>query len=298
MSLQIPPIFQFATINYNPSFFQQEPSLSSYITLSYANVNFLKRVGIVTSSAISTVFTNSLATNSNLTVLGNIIVGALPITLRSGALNGWSIGNSVTNTGLSNILIGNSTTTTFDNTVVIGNGASATSSNSIILGPSTYTTYIAGTLSLSQPILQVKTSYTFPLNINAIGYTFQNLYSLVVPSSNAYTTLGTLSPQLPIGVWYISYNNFLTATTIGTVAITNIFISATSSNTNTPISNINAQTISLSNHVFTSIVNPVIYGNNFIYNNTTPVTLFLTNYLFFSTGSYSCFGNITCTRLA
>ena len=299
MSSQIPPTFQFSTINYNPSFFQQQPILaSSYVTLSYANLNYLKSVGIATSNAISTTFQNTVYLNSTLTVLGTITIGSYSTILQSGLTNGWSIGQTVSNTGTSNILLGDNTTSSFNNTVVIGNNATATVSNSVVLGSSIMTAYVPGSLSLSQPIIQAKSSYTFPLATNTLGYTFQNSYSLVIPTSNSYVTLGTLSPQLPIGVWYISYNNNLTATTIGTVSVMSLFVSNTSSNSNTPLTNLNAQQTLLSPQVFSSTTYPVVYGNNFIYNNTTPVTLYLTIFLYFTTGAYSCFGNLTCTRLA
>ena len=167
MSSNVPPIYSFSGINFNPAYFS---SIGSYITLNYANSNYLKRVGVATSVATTTTFSGSLSTQlnstfnsvnigkgtgSNTTIVGNAAT----------AINNYctSIGGNSNSAG--STIIGCATALGFqsnavgDGALAVGYNAVATinavalgsnsiaGDNQIVLGTATNTVICKGTAS-------------------------------------------------------------------------------------------------------------------------------------------------------
>ena len=112
MSSKIPPIPSFTGINYNPAFFT---SPTSYITLTYANANYLRRVGSPTSVASNTTFTGLLTVSQD-SYFNSVRIG------RGGA------------TGNTNVSLGGTIGTTSNNCTSVGNTATTTNSYATAIG--------------------------------------------------------------------------------------------------------------------------------------------------------------------
>ena len=296
MATQIPPTFQFSTIDYNTTFF---PTNSlNYLTLAYMNNEYLKSKGIVISPAISTTFIGSLATNSSVFVTGYITfgLGSYIISYTNGLL---SIGNSIPIIRPAGaIMLGNSITNNFSNSVCIGNGVTCISSSSINLGTSNKTIF-SSTLNILDTVIATNSSYTFPLNNKALGYNTTSQDIISTYTTSTYTTIIENS-SVPYGVILVDWNINFQFPSVTTYTYQNYFISETSSNTNTPLSNINAQHTDYSTFTTSSVVKTQ-NGSQFIYNNTSQSTiLYLTMYIIYSGGSgiTNITGNISYTRIA
>jgi hypothetical protein len=298
--------------SFNSSLFNQ-PQVN--LTQSQADLLYLSKTTSGTSTAGNTTFTgtinstiintvNSTTVSLGSTVsaqvrtvnvgIGNSLIGNDNVILGYGSTAGGSfcvaIGrSSTTNYYLQSTAIGANTSVLYDNSTALGYGATATASNQVVLGRSTETVIIPNQISFS------KSAYSFPFSSSQI----QGYYSLIVGSSTSLTTATTtniLAPSIPIGVWRIDFSIQMTADTAGTITNSRSVVS----NTTASLSPLPYAGSSLRSHVSEvyAIGDIQILNGSFTLTQSTAGIIYLNVLRTFATGTFSCIGTISTTRIA
>jgi hypothetical protein len=258
--------------------------------------------GTINSTTINTVnsTTNSIGTAVSAQVrttnlgIGNII-GNDDVIVGYGITCGGSfcvaVGRaSTTSYQTQSTAIGANTSVLYDSSTAIGYGATATASNQVVLGRSTETVIIPNQIRFS------KSSYSFPFASSQN----QGYYLLMVGSSTSLTTatitniLATSS--VPIGVWRIDYSIQMTADTGGTITNARSVVSNTTASL-TPLPYTGSSLRSHVSEVYTAADIQIINGA-FTLNQSTAGGLYLNVLRTFATGTFSCVGTISTTRIA
>jgi hypothetical protein len=186
--------------------------------------------------------------------------------------------------------IGANTSVLYDSSTALGYGATATAANQVVLGRSTETVIITNRISFTP------SSYSFPFSSSLN----QGYYLLMVGSSTSLTTatitniLATSS--IPIGVWRIDYSITMTADTAGTITLSRSVVSTTTASL-TPVSYTGSSLRSPLSEVY-AIGDIQILNGSFTYNQSTAGVIYLNVSRTFATGTFSCIGTLSITRIA
>jgi hypothetical protein len=304
--------------SFNSSLFNQ-PQVN--LTQSQADLLYLSKTTTDTSTAGNTTFTGTINSTIIKTVNSNTCSIGTNVSAQQRTVNvgtGNNIGNDDVVLGYAafcagsfSVAIGRNASTSYqtqctaiganssvpnpyDYSTAIGYSATATASNQVVLGTSSETVIIPNQIRFS------KSAYSFPFASNQI----QGYYSLNGGSSTSLTTAtitNILTSAVPIGVWRIDYTIQMTADTGGTVTNSRSVISATSASlTPTQWGALPYTGSSLRSHVsevYTAGDIQIINGS-FTYNQPTAGNLYLNVLRTFATGTFSCIGSMSITKLA
>jgi len=236
-----------------------------------------------------TTFTNQTAGGTNTTIMTLSATGTSPSVTIDG-------NTELKCKGIKSTTPGSTVHTLFDNMTGAGTltiGGTATSNT--IRGNTTFTQNV-----ITNNLINLNAS-TYPLATaqTHLGYYLQSTGTAVtqiaaISTINQYYTLHNIT--LEKGVWRIDYNVKMECIVAGGISRENTFISATSSVTNTPLDNPNAQVFNRS--TITNQAGDISFmGNSFTYIATASTTLYLTIARQAATGTYDFTGSIGATRI-
>ena len=300
---------------FNTSLFNQPEEI---LTKGEADLLYLSKTTSGTSTAGNTTFTGTINSTLINTVNSNTVSIGTTVSAQLRSVNvgtGNTVGDDVVVVGHSaiggspySVVIGrNASTSTAstsctviganssvpsscDTSTAIGYGATATSSNQIVLGRSSETVIIPNQIRFS------KSSYSFPFSSNQI----QGYYLLMVGSSTSLTTATTTNilatSTIPIGVWRIDFSIQMTADTAGTITNSRSVVSASTAS----LSPLPYTGSSLRSHVSEvyAIGDIQIINGSFTLTQSTAGVIYLNVLRTFATGTFSCIGTISATRIA
>jgi len=229
MSSYVPPNPWFSTINFNEAFFT---SNTSSITLQYANATYLRRIGIATSVASNTTFSNNVDFDSTTSFDGNAdfntSVNVDGITTMNNVLNmnGGSIGLSTIQTRelrLKDTLSGNnngsklSTTTSVLTVDSVGPLATATTTEftlrnavNTVITPLQLTTNI-NNMNVSLDMINTDVSY-FSSLVRARYFNLRDLATSVLTNCGIYFSSNILQIDSTSGTPLTATSMFLRTT--------------------------------------------------------------------------------------
>jgi len=312
MAVSNPPT-EYIT-SFNSSLFNQ-PQVN--LTQSQADLLYLSKTTTGTSTAGNTTFTGTInntiinTVNSTTCSVGNSVstqvrsvnvgigntIGNDDVVLGHTAFCGGSfsvaIGKNASTsyqTQCTAIGCNSSVPNPYDYSTALGYGATATASNQVVLGTSSETVIIPNQIRFS------KSTYSFPFSSNQI----QGYYLSTTGSSTSLTTATitnlVATGSLPVGVWRIDYSIQMTADTAGTVTNSRSAVSATTASL-TPVAFTGSSLRSHVSEVYTAGDIQIINGS-FTLTQSTAGILYLNVLRTFATGTFSCIGTMSITRLA
>jgi len=300
--------------SFNTSLFNQPENI---LTQGEADLLYLSKVSSGTSTAGNTTFTGTINSTTINTVNSSTVSVGTAVSAQVRTVN-VGIGNSIGNDdvvlghtafcgGSFSVAIGKNATTSYqtyctaigansnvpnpyDNSTAIGYGATATASNQVVLGRSTETVIIPNRISFTP------SSYSFPFSSNLnLGYYLKTTGSSTSLTTATITNIVTTA-SIPIGVWRIDFSIQMTANTAGTITVSRSVVSATTAS----LTQVDFTGSSIRSHVSEvyAIGDIQILTSSFTYNQSTAGALYLNVLRTFATGTFSCVGELSITRLA
>jgi len=285
------------------------------LTQAEANLLYLSKKNIDTSTASNTIFTGTINSTTINTVNSttNSIGTAVSTQVRTtnmGLANVIGNDNSILGYGITcggsfcvavgrasstayktqSTAIGANTSVPYDNSTVIGYGSTATAANQVVLRTSTETVIIPNRISYSA------SAYSFPFSSSLnLGYYLKTTGSSTSLTTATITNIVTTA-SIPIGVWRIDFSIQMTANTAGTITVSRSVVSATTAS----LTQVDFTGSSIRSHVseIYSASDIQILTSSFTYNQSTAGALYLNVLRTFATGTFSCVGEVSITRLA
>jgi len=299
---------------FNTSLFNQPEVILSQ---AEADLLYLSKVSSGTSTAGNTTFTGTInstvinTVNSTTNSIGTAVstqvrtanMGVLNIIGNDNSILGYGItcggsfcvavgraSNTSYQTGATAVGASSSVPSPYDYSTALGYGATATASNQVVLGRSTETVIIPNQVRFS------KSSYSFPFPSMENQGHYLTITGISTSLTTAATTNIVATGTLPVGVWRIDYSIQMTAATGGTITKSQSVVSATTASL-TPVPYTGSSLRSHISEVYTAADIQIINGS-FSLNQSPAGALYLNVLRTFASGTFSCIGAISATRLA